>query len=92
VKYHDFLDVFSKKAADMLPEHHPIDHKIETEPGAQPPLGYISCLLEVEALALREFLQEHLQKGFICPSKSPAGAAVLFAKKKDRSLRLCVDY
>jgi len=51
-KYQDFLDVFSKKGADKLPEHHLIDHKIDLEPGAQPPLGYISCLLEVEALAL----------------------------------------
>jgi len=91
-KYQDFLDVFSKKAADTLPEHHPIDHKIDLEPGAQPPLGYISCLLEVEALALWEFLQEHLQKEFIWLSKSPARSAVLFVKKKDRSLQLCVDY
>jgi len=52
VKYQDFLDVFCKKAADTLPEHCPIDHKIDLEPGAQPPLGYISHLSEVEALTL----------------------------------------
>src|ERR1700731_826695 len=33
-----------------------------------------------------------LDKGFIWPSKSPAGAPVLVAKKKDRGLCLCVDY
>ena len=33
-----------------------------------------------------------LQKGFIRPSESPAGAPVMFAKKKDGSLCLCVDY
>ena len=33
-----------------------------------------------------------LQKGFICPSESPAGAPVVFAKKKDGSLHLCIDY
>jgi len=65
VKYQDFLDVFFKKVADKLLEHHPIDHKIDLEPRAQLPLGYIPHLLEVEALALQEFLQEHLQKGFI---------------------------
>ena len=38
------------------------------------------------------YLDENLEKGFIQPSKSPAGAPILFVKKKDGSLRLCVDY
>jgi hypothetical protein len=37
-------------------------------------------------------LQELLDKGFICPSVSPWGAHVLFVKKKDGILRLCIDY
>ena len=37
-------------------------------------------------------LQELLDKGFIRPSTSPWGALVLFAKKKDKTLRLCIDY
>ena len=37
-------------------------------------------------------LQELLEKGFIRPSVSPWGAIVLFVKKKDGTLRLCVDY
>jgi hypothetical protein len=37
-------------------------------------------------------LQELLDKGFICPSASPWGCPALFVKKKDDSLRLCVDY
>ena len=37
-------------------------------------------------------MQELLDKGFICPSISPWGAPVLFVKKKDGSLRLCIDY
>ena len=35
---------------------------------------------------------ELLDKGFIRPSTSPWGAPVLFAKKKDKTLRLCIDY
>ena len=38
------------------------------------------------------YLDENLEKGFIQPSKSPAGAPILFVKKKDESLRLCADY
>ena len=33
-----------------------------------------------------------MDKGFIRPSTSPWGAPVLFAKKKDKTLRLCIDY
>ena len=45
-----------------------------------------------ELEALRIWLDENLAKGFIRPSSSPAGAPILFVKKKDGSLRLCVDY
>jgi hypothetical protein len=37
-------------------------------------------------------LQELLDKGFIRSSNSPWGAPVLFVKKKDGTLRLCIDY
>ena len=37
-------------------------------------------------------MKELLDKGFIRPSTSPWGAPVLFVKKKDGSLRLCIDY
>jgi hypothetical protein len=45
-----------------------------------------------ELVVLKEFLEENLAKRFIRESKSPAGAPILFASKKDSSLRLCVDY
>ena len=46
----------------------------------------------VELQELRVQLQELLDKGFIRPSTSPWGAPVLFSKKKDKTLRLCIDY
>ena len=46
----------------------------------------------VKLQELRVQLQELLDKGFIRPSTSPWGALVLFSKKKDRTLRLCIDY
>ena len=45
-----------------------------------------------EDQTLKEYINENLEKGFIRPSESPAGYPVLFQKKKDGSLRLCVDY
>ncbi|KAI1676227.1 reverse transcriptase [Pyrenophora tritici-repentis] len=45
-----------------------------------------------ELIALREWLEENLRKGFIRPSSSPAASPVLFVKKPDGGLRFCVDY
>lgn len=45
-----------------------------------------------ELKELKTQLQELLDKNFIRPSTSPWGAPVLFVKKKDGSLRLCIDY
>src|ERR1700731_1917303 len=47
---------------------------------------------EVELKTLKDYLDDMLDKGFIRLSKSPAGAPVLFVKKKDGDLHLCVDY
>jgi hypothetical protein len=45
-----------------------------------------------ELVELKIQLQDLLDKGFICPSASPWGCPAPFVKKKDNSLRLCVDY
>ena len=46
----------------------------------------------VELQELKKQLQELLDKGYIRPSVSPWGAPVLFVKKKDGTLQLCIDY
>ena len=91
-KYGDFVDVFEKKNADHLSEHHPYDYPIDLHERTSPLFGPIYGLSEPELEALRTYLDENLEKGFIQPSKSPIGAPNLFVKKKDGSLRLCVDY
>ncbi|KAG5724402.1 hypothetical protein E4T56_gene15992 [Termitomyces sp. T112] len=91
-EYHEFADVFSEGSAKELPLHRSYDHKIDLEEGTSPPFDKIYNMSEIELRALKEYLDDMLGKGFIHPSISAAGAPVLFAKKKDRSLRLCVDY
>ena len=49
-------------------------------------------LSQVELQALWMFIDENLTTGFIRPTRSPHGAPILFVKKKDGSLRLCVDF
>ncbi|SOV08098.1 uncharacterized protein UDID_17285 [Ustilago sp. UG-2017a] len=91
-EYHQYLDVFSRVKANKLPPHRTYDHQIPLEEGKSPPFGPIYSLSEHELKTLREYLEENLAKGFISPSNSPAASPILFVKKKDGSLRLCVDY
>eukprot|EP00833_Pecoramyces_ruminatium_P006824 jgi/Orpsp1_1/1180856/evm.model.c7180000074882.1 len=91
-QYRDLHIVFSKKEADKLPPHRLTDCKIVLEKDASLHYGPIYPLTEKEDIVLKEYIQENLKKGFIRPSESPAGYPVLFQKKKDGSLRLCIDY
>ena len=48
-------------------------------------------MASVELQELKVQIQEFLDKGFVRPSTSTLGALVLFSKKKDKTLRLCID-
>ena len=91
-KYHKFANVFSKTKAETLPPHCPYDLKINLEEGAQPLVSPTYSLLAFEQEALKEFIEENLNTGFIQPTSSLHSIPVLFIKKKDGSLRLCVDF
>ncbi len=49
-------------------------------------------MAHAELKALKERLQDLLDKGFISPSLSPWVGPVLFMRKEDGSLRMCIDY
>src|SRR5260221_1335824 len=91
-EYHEFHDIFSGEKAGTLALHRPYDLQINVEEGAKPIHRPIYSLSPPELAALREFLKEHTRNGFICPSKSPWGSPILFIKKKDGSLHLCMDF
>jgi len=91
-EYHKFCDVFSGEKANVLAPHQPYNLKINLEEGTKPFHRPIYSLSPPELTALREFLEENVRNGFICPSKSPWGSLVLFIKKKDGSLHLCIDF
>ncbi len=92
-EYTDFADIFSSKLAIELPEHTEInDHAIELVDDREPPYGPIYNLGPVELEILKAYIENNLASDFIRPSKSPAGAPILFDKQPDGSLRLCLDY
>ena len=86
-----YVDVFPDKLPG-LPPHRDVDFDIELHPGISPISMTPHRMTPVELQELRVQLQELLDKGFIRPSTSPWGAPVLFAKKKGKTLRLCIDY
>ncbi|KAL0381229.1 UNVERIFIED_CONTAM: Transposon Ty3-G Gag-Pol polyprotein [Sesamum angustifolium] len=87
----DFPEVFPDDLPG-LPPHREVDFTIETFPGVAPISIAPYRMASVELQELKKQLEELLEKGFIRPSTSPRGAPVLLVKKKDNSMRLCVDY
>ncbi|KAH0757160.1 hypothetical protein KY290_020653 [Solanum tuberosum] len=87
----DFIDVFPTDLPGLPPERD-VDFPIELEPGTRPISipPYRMAPAELKELSVQ--LQDLLGKRFIRPSVSPWGAPVLFVKKKDGTMRLCIDY
>ena len=86
-----YEDVFPDELSG-LPPPRDVDFRIELHPRTSPISMTPHRMAPVELQELKVQIQELLGKGFIRPSTSPWGAPVLFAKKKDKTLRLCIDY
>ena len=86
-----FLDVFPNDLPGLPPDRE-IEFSIDLLPSTAPISKAPYRMAPTELKELKEQLVELLNKGFICPSASPWGAPVLFVKKKDGSMRLCIDY
>ena len=86
-----FPDVFPNELLG-LPHNRDVEFKIELVPGMAPISRRPYRMPPNELAELKIQLQELLDKGIIQPSSSPWGCLALFVKKKDKSLRICVDY
>jgi hypothetical protein len=87
-----FKSVFPDELPPGLPPEREVDHRIELVPGSTPPSRPTFRLSATELAELKKQLEELTNAGFIRPSKSPYGAPILFVKKKDGTMRMCVDY
>ncbi|KAH9688170.1 Endonuclease [Citrus sinensis] len=88
----EYKDVMPPELPKKLPPRQEVDHGIELEQGAKPPALAPYRMAPPELEELRRQLTDLLDAGYIRPSKAPFGASVLFQKKKDGSLRMCIDY
>ncbi len=87
-----YIDVFPVDLPKGLPPHRLIDHTIELHPGSSPPYRSSFRMSPLELQEVKKQIDELLAQGYIQPSKSPYGSPVLFVKKKEGTLRMCVDY
>ena len=87
----EFPDVFPDDISGLPPDRE-VEFTIYLIPGTEPISIPPYRMAPIELRELKAQLEELLSKGFIRPSISPWGAPVLFVKKKDGSLRLCIDY
>nr|GFA93307.1 putative reverse transcriptase domain-containing protein [Tanacetum cinerariifolium] len=87
----EFPDVFPDELPG-IPLVLEVEFNIELIPGAEPISKAPYRMAPIELKELKDQLQELLERGFIRLSVSPWGAPVLFVKKKDGSMRLCIDY
>nr|GFD21722.1 putative reverse transcriptase domain-containing protein [Tanacetum cinerariifolium] len=87
----EFLDIFPDELPGIPPVRE-VEFNIELIPGSEPISKAPYRVAPIELKELKDQLQELLERGFIRLSMSPWGAPVLFVRKKDGSMRLCIDY
>jgi len=91
-EYHKYANVFSKSKAETLALHRPYNLRIDLEKDSHPLVGTIYSLSKFKQEVLKEFIDKNLTNRFIRSMSSSHGVPVLFVKKKDSSLQLCVDF
>ncbi|KAI3685765.1 hypothetical protein L6452_35023 [Arctium lappa] len=87
----EYPEVFPEDLTDLPPARQ-VEFRIDLVPGAAPVARVPYRLAPSEMKEMMSQFQEVLEKGFIRPSTPPSGASVLFVKKKDGSMRMCIDY
>ncbi|KAK5770425.1 hypothetical protein PVK06_046575 [Gossypium arboreum] len=87
----EFQDVFPEELPG-LPPNREVEFGIDLLPGMAPVSIAPYRMAPKELVELKAQIQELLDRGFIRPSVSPWGAPVLFVKKKDGTMRMCIDY
>ena len=91
-EYHEYLYLFSEEEARILSPYQYVDHTIPLQPEVKPPFGWMYSMSDSELKEVKTWIDDNLWKSFIRASSSSAASPILFVKKKDGSLRLCVDY
>ncbi len=91
-EYHDYLNIFDRAMIDQLSSHRFYDHKIELIDEEMLLRSKLYQMFDHKLQKIKKYLIKHLNKEFIFFSFASYISLILFAEKKDESLRFCVDY
>jgi len=92
-EYYGYLDVFKEEEKRKLPPHRPgVDLDIKLEEGQGLPVKQIYALSQDELEELWNYIKQNEEREWIRETYSDGGSPIMFVKKKDGKLRLCVDY
>ena len=91
-EYHEFAILFFWEEFNKLPSHHLYDHIIPLLSDKEPLKDLLYNMFRDELLVLQKYLKEHLFKGFNQVSSSSAVSFIIFVKKPEGDLWLCVNY
>jgi hypothetical protein len=91
-EYHEFLDVFDKKAFNTFVSHRLYDHKVVLKKDVVFEYTSLYKMFEKKLKIIKKYLEDNLKKRFIATSRSSFVSFVMFMKKTNESLRFCVDY
>jgi len=91
-EYHDYLDVLDRAMINQLSSHRIYDHKIELINERISSRSRLYQMFNHKLQKIKKYLIKHLNKTFIFFSFASYVSLILFAEKKDESLRFCVDY
>jgi len=91
-KFHKWLKVFRKVESERMPTKKVWDHVIDLKEEFKASKVRVYPLSRNEREEVQQFIQDHLQKGYIRPSKSPQTSPVFFVGKKDGGKHMVMDY
>jgi hypothetical protein len=92
IEYHEFLNVFDKKAFNIFVSHRFYDHKIVLKKNVIFEYTSLYKMFEKELKIVKKYLENNLKKEFIIANRSLFVSSIMFMKKTNESLRFCVDY
>ena len=91
-KFHKWLKVFGKVELERMPTRKIWDHTIDLKEKFKASKARVYPLSRNEREEVQQFIQDHLQKGYMRPSKSPQTFPVFFVGKKDGGKHMVMDY
>ena len=91
-QFHKWLKVFGKVESERMPVRKVWDHAIDFRDNFKASKARVYPLSRNKKEEVQKFVDEHLKKGYIRPSKSPQTSSIFFVEKKNREKHMVIDY